>query len=268
MTDLFATISASEKRRNLMIYLRKGPKNWGAIKEQLGVTSAGMIPQIKILEDARLITRSGNIYSLTTLGLVLATHIDKLTKTTDFFGRDLAFWDDHNLDVIPSDLLNEISDIGKYDLLIVPEAAIFDINPFLENLRDSKTVTGILHHCHPSLPPFFSALAKNGVKSSLVFTPSVYSLLKERFPWFLEEYLPLPRAEAYVLKHDLKLSCAISDTYFSLSLFFRTGAFDTARDITSRDPCAIKWGERLVAHYREQSVKVESPGQAVPGNIK
>jgi|GEM_PF-5608324 len=133
------------------------------------------------------------------MGLALATHVDKLTKTTEFFERDLAFWHEHNLDVIPCDLINDISDIGEYTLLTVPEADLFDSNPFLNNLKNSKTVTGITHHCHPSFPRFFSALAENGVKSSLVFTPAVYSIIRERYPEFLEEYLPRPNAELSVL---------------------------------------------------------------------
>ncbi|MDD1704516.1 MAG: hypothetical protein LUP97_04715 [Methanoregula sp.] len=61
--------------------------------------------------------------------------------------------------------MNYISDIGKYTLLTLPEADLFDINPFLNNLKNPKTVTGIAHHCHPSFPRLFAALAENGVKS-------------------------------------------------------------------------------------------------------
>lgn len=264
MTDLFATLSASDKRRNLLIFLRTGPKDWGAIKEQLDVTSAGMIPQIKILEDARLITRTGSVYSLTTMGYSLAIHLEKLTKTAQLFDKDPVFWDEHNLDVIPDDLIRDIADLGEYQLLTVPDADLFDINPFLDNLKSSKTVTGISHHCHPSFPRFFTALAEHGVKSSLVLTPAVYSIIRQRYPEFLEIYLPLPNAELYVLKRDLKLSCAISDSYFSMSLFFRTGAFDTTRDVVSRDSSAIRWGERLVEYYRQQSVRIDAIGQDLP----
>ena len=79
MTDLFATLSASDKPRNLMFPLKTGPKD-GCTIEELGVTSAGMIPQIRIREEAHLITRSGSIYSPTLMGFALAIHMDKLTN--------------------------------------------------------------------------------------------------------------------------------------------------------------------------------------------
>lgn len=258
MTDLLNVVSASDKRRNLMILLTTGPKGWDTIKSELSVTSAGMIPQIRILEDARLITRVGSVYILTIVGYTVAAHLTSLTRTIALFERDLEFWDDHDLNVIPDDLLRDIADLGNYQLLTVPDENLFDINPFLDNLRNSRIITGISHHCHPKFPQFFGALAENGVKSSLVFTPAVFSLLTTKYPEFLKTYLALPHAEMYVLKHDLKFSCAITDSYFSMSLFYRNGAFDTKHDIVSRDPSAIRWGERLVDYYRRNSEKIES----------
>ncbi|WML67368.1 MAG: hypothetical protein METHP_00887 [Methanoregula sp. SKADARSKE-2] len=86
MTDLFATLSASDKRRNLMILLKTGP-NDGCTIEELGVTSANMIPLIRIREEAHLITQSGSIYSLMLIGLALATRMDKLTRMAEFFEK-------------------------------------------------------------------------------------------------------------------------------------------------------------------------------------
>jgi predicted transcriptional regulator len=217
-----------------------------------------MIPQIRILEDSRLIARMGSVYLLTEVGYVLAAHLRSLSRTIDLFGRDLTFWAEHDLNVIPDELLRDIADLGNYQLLTVPDADLFDIDPFLDNLRNSRTVTGIAHHCHPKFPQFFGALAENGVELSLVFTPAVYALLTSKYPDLVNTYFDLPHVEIFVLKNDLKLSCAITDSYFSMSLFYRNGAFDTKHDVISRDVSALRWGERLVEHYRGNAEKIES----------
>ena len=42
MSDLLSIISASDKRRNLLILLRSGPKEWDEINRIFKVTSTGM----------------------------------------------------------------------------------------------------------------------------------------------------------------------------------------------------------------------------------
>ena len=59
MNELLNVISASDKRRNLLILLNSGPQEWDDIKRILNVTSTGMLPQVKILEEEHLIERDG-----------------------------------------------------------------------------------------------------------------------------------------------------------------------------------------------------------------
>ena len=68
MNDLLNVISASDKRRNLLILLSSGSREWDDIKRVLKVTSTGMLPQIKILEEEHLIERDGRTFSLTPMG--------------------------------------------------------------------------------------------------------------------------------------------------------------------------------------------------------
>jgi len=78
MNELLSIISASDKRRNLLILLNTGPREWDDIKRILNVTSTGMLPQIKILEEEHLIERDGRTFSLTPMGKVLAVQMEPL----------------------------------------------------------------------------------------------------------------------------------------------------------------------------------------------
>jgi predicted transcriptional regulator len=258
MSDLLNIISASDKRRNLLILLNKGPREWDEIKQTLHVTSTGMLPQVKILEDEHLIKREGRLFSLTPIGKVLATHMEPLMKTMEVFDRNLKFWGEHNLEVLPPEILNHIDEIGNYQIIENSDEEIFDINTFLKNISNSKVLKGISHTVHPRYPNFFLDLAKNGVESSLILTPGVFRVVREKYRDMLEEWLDCKTAHLYVPEHDIKFSFVVSDSYFSISLFYNSGVFDSKNDVVSFDPSARKWGERIFSYYQKQSKKIDS----------
>ena len=57
---------------------------------------------------------------------------------------------------------------------------------------------------------------------------------------------------------DIKFSFVVTDTYFSISLFYNSGVFDSKNDVVSFDPSARKWGDRIFSYYLKQSEKIES----------
>jgi predicted transcriptional regulator len=132
------------------------------------------------------------------------------------------------------------------------------INTFFKNISQAKTIKGISHTVHPQFPEFFLTLAKKGVKSSLIFTPGVFKIVKDKYPDLLEEWISRENTTLYVSKKDIKFSFAVTDSYFSISLFYNTGAFDSKNDLASYDPSALKWGERIFSYYLKQSEKIDS----------
>ncbi len=72
MSKLVSTITFSKKRENLLLFLIDGPKTLEDIRTSLNVTSSGMIPQIRKLEEQNLVRREGKKYLLTDTGTVIA----------------------------------------------------------------------------------------------------------------------------------------------------------------------------------------------------
>ena len=259
MSELLSIISASDKRRNLLILLNSGPREWDDIKRILNVTSTGMLPQIKILEDEKLIERDGRMFSLTPMGKVLAAHMEPLIRTMEIFDRNRKFWSEHNIDVLPFDILVDIRCLGNYFIIENSDEEIFDVSSFLKNISTAKTLKGLAHTVHPTWPAFFMNLAKKGVECSLVFTPGVLKIMHEKYPGWVGEYLGLGNTSIYVTKKDFKFSYTVTDSYFSISLFYNTGFFDSKNDVASNDPSAIQWGERIYDYLLEHAEKVENP---------
>lgn len=259
MNELLSIISASDKRRNLMMLLNKGPQEWDNIKRILRVTSTGMLPQIKILEEENLIKRNGRMFSLTPMGKVLATHMEPLMKTMEVFDRNRKFWSEHNIEVLPPDILADIRSLGNYYIIENSDEEIFDVSSFLKNISTAKTLKGLAHTVHPTWPAFFMNLARKGVVCSLIFTPGVLKIMDEKYAGWVREYLELGSTSIYVTKKDFKFSYTVTDSYFSISLFYTTGFFDSKNDVASNDPSAIEWGERIYDYLLKHSEKVERP---------
>jgi predicted transcriptional regulator len=257
MNELLSVISASDKRRNLLILLKAGPRDWDDIKRILNVTSTGMLPQIKILEEEHLIVREGRSFSLTPMGVVLAAYMEPLVRTLEVFDKDPKFWGEHNLGVLPDDLLHDIRDLGNYQIIENSDEEIFDINGFLNNISKAKRVKGISHTIHPRYPDFFLSFAKKGIPVSLILTPGVFKIIQEKFGNQLKTGLNCSSSEVYVSKKDIKFSYIVTDSYFSLSLFYNNGVFDSKHDVISYDPSARKFGDRIFEHFLKDCVKIK-----------
>ncbi len=259
MNGLLNIISASDKRRNLLILLNKGPREWDDIKRMLRVTSTGMLPQVKILEEEHLIARNGRTFCLTPMGKILTAHLEPLVRTMEVLDRNRKFWGERNIDVLPFEILLDIGDLGNYQIIENTDEEIYDVGTFLKNISAAKTVKGLAHTVHPAWPGFFMDLARNGTVSSLIFTPGVLRIMNEKYPGWVREYLGLGNASIYVTSKDFKFSFLVTEAFFSISFFYNNGCFDSKNDLVSTDPSAISWGERIYGFLLHSSEKVELP---------
>jgi len=176
----------------------------------------------------------------------------------EIFDRNRQFWGEHNLNVLPFEILTDIRDLGNYQILETADEEIFGISEFLNNIFKAKMIKGISHTVHPRFPDFFLNLAKKGVPMSLILTPGVFKIISEKYHDLLEQGLKYKTASVYVLEADTRFSYILTDSYFSLSLFYSNGVFDSKHDVISYDPSALAWGERIFEHFLKQAKKIES----------
>ncbi|MDY0245375.1 MAG: ArsR family transcriptional regulator, partial [Methanosarcina mazei] len=62
--SLLELIFLSEKRKNLLLFLKEGPKNIEEIKTNLDTSAVAILPQIKKLRDDSLVFRTEDSYFL------------------------------------------------------------------------------------------------------------------------------------------------------------------------------------------------------------
>lgn len=258
MTKLLETITFSKKRENLLILLKDGPKTLDSIRTSLKVTSSGIIPQIRKMEGQNLVQQEGRSYVLTDIGTLIAEVFYPLIKTIDIMEKHKKFWMNHDLKAIPKHLLNRIYELGNCCLIESDISEMYEPHKqFMDALSKSKKIMGISPVFHHSYPPFFLQLAESGVEISLILTRKVFDKTKNEYADSLQKFLDLQTTELYVSDEDIRLASGVTDCFFSISLFFKNGGYDSQRDLISYDHSAIKWGEELFHHFLMSSNKIK-----------
>lgn len=256
MTDLLKTISSSDKRKKILLLLQNGPKTLRDFRNTFGFTSTGMLPQIRILEEQYLVKRVNNNYILTDIGHIVAKHLESLVKTIEVIEQHKEFWWEHDIGSIPIHLRMRINEL--YDTQII-ESSIEEIfephKEFLDNVINSKKVMGISPIFHRIYPEFFLQLAERGTEVSLILTRKVFEKVKKEYHDILERGLTTNNLSIYISNEDIKLACISTDVFFSISLFFRNGVFDSKKDFISFDVSSLSWGEELFNYFKGRSLK-------------
>lgn len=261
MSDLLSVVTTSEKRKSLLILLQDGPLMWDEIKTKLNVTASGMLPQIKILENEGLIFREGRQYYLTDIGRIIVYHLKPFDATLGVIEQQKKFWQDHDCEALPLPLLMRIGEIKNPQILEAGVEESFEPhNQFLEMILRSNSVAGISPIVHPIYPRFFLALAKEGRPVRLILTKKAYGKIKKEFSDMLVEGLKYKNASLWIYEEELRFAFIVTDLYFSMGMFMKSGVFDSTKDIVSDAPSAIQFGEDIFSYYREKSRPVNPDG--------
>lgn len=256
--NLLDIITSSDKRKRLLLLLNDAPKTMGEIKEILQVTSTGMLPQIRMLEERNLVKQDSDYYCLTELGCVVAAHLDALVTTLETIEKEEVFWKEHDLSAIPAPLLMKINELGDIKITENSVEQLYEPHKvFLDNVMRCKKISGISPIVHPSYPEMFLQLARNGIQVSLILTKNAFAVVKKEYIEPLSEFLSFDNASLYVLQENIKLSCIVTDTYFSISLFYNNGVFDSRNDLVGADTSTLLWGDELFNYYRERAEKIK-----------
>jgi predicted transcriptional regulator len=256
-TKLLDILTFSEKRENFLILLREGPKSLEEIRSSLNVTSSGMIPQIRKLEERNLVQRVGKNYELTDIGVIVTNAFFPLVKTAEFIEKHENFLNGHNIKAIPVHLLTRIFEFADSRLT---ESKISELykphKEFMKYLPDSRKFLGIAPVFHHSYPPLFLKLAESGREVSIILTREVFEKVKKEYEVELSKFIELEKGQLFISDEIIRLASAVTDNFMSLSLFFKNGGYDSQRELVSSDKTAIKWGEELFYHFIAHSKKV------------
>ena len=256
--QLLELIFLSEKRKNLLLFLKGGPKTIENIRAALGVSSVAILPQIKKLRERNLVLKEGDIYRLSPLGRSIAGRMDDMVGVLGVFGNNYDYWSKHAIECIPLHLLKRIDELGECTFSEPPDRThLFEPHrEFVEHISRSSCLWGTASIFHPLYPTLFLNFAKSGMKASILVTDSVFERVREEYNTELRAFLNMETSHFYVCRENLELSHVVTDRFLSLTLPFHDGTFDHKEDVMCFRPPALKWGKELFDYYRDRSEEI------------
>ena len=255
--QLIDTIFFSDKRKNLLLLLKNGPKTIEEIKTELEVSSSPIMAQIRILLKDGLLVQKDDVYELSVKGKLIVPKMEPLLSTFQVFDENHDYWARQDLRTLPSHLLDRIGELGHCKELVPERTHIFDYPPeIMDPLYRSKAVMEISSFFRPGYPSLYLDLAKKGIKVSLILERSIYSKLVADYREEVEEFLNMENTCLYACDSKIELaSSIITDRFISLSMISKDGRYYN-HEMVSFEKSALSWGQELFDYYKEMSEKI------------
>ncbi|AGB01618.1 helix-turn-helix transcriptional regulator [Methanoregula formicica] len=259
MSDLLAVTTSSEKRKRLLLFLAAGPRTWDEIKDTLHVTATGILPQIKILEDQKLLCREGRQFYLTETGQLIVRFLGPFDGALAVLGQQRKFWEDHNIHALPEEFLLRIGELEKIQIIeCCVEDSFEPHTEFIASLQQASRIKGISPIVHPRYPNLFLNLAKENKSISLILTKSAFEKIKREYYNMLMEGLGYANASLFIYPDDIHFAYIVTDYCFSISFFLNNGLFDSKQDLISTSKSALRFGEDLFTFYQNRSERLNA----------
>ncbi|MCQ1535892.1 winged helix-turn-helix domain-containing protein [Methanosarcina sp. KYL-1] len=255
-SELMDLVFLSEKRKNLLLFLKSGPKSMDEIRDTLQASSTSILPQIKKLKEQNLVVQQDKTYELSSIGKVLVEKMQPLVNTMELFEDNFEYWAERDLQGIPPFLRRRIGELGKCKLIKPDLNRMFEFDPeFMENLFSSEHVLEILAYFHPDLTTICRELTKTRVEISLIMADSVLQRCIEDHREDLRNLLGLEYVKIFRYSGDLRIAdLTVTDKFLMISLFPRDRNFDR-ESLISYDPSALKWGTDLFSYLLQNSTE-------------
>lgn len=244
----------SEKRKNLLLFLREGPMSMEEILDSLEVTRHAMLPQIKILVENDLVIKERDQCRLSQIGEIVVEDMVPLMGTLEVLENSYDYWKNHDLSPIPSHLLKRIRELG-YCKIIEPDLNdMFELNKdLIEQSLGSEFVMGATAFLHPAFPYFLLDLVKKNIDVSIIMSEAALEKHKVDYSKELEFFLENNNAKLFVYPENMNLaSLFITDKFLMMCLFDRNGKYDR-KDLVFCNAEAQHWGRELFEYYLSRS---------------
>ena len=280
-SSLLDAIFLSEKRKNLLLLLKEeGPKSSEEIKNSFDFPWKSMIPQIKKLVDLGLVIQTDGMYSLSEMGVVIATNMQFLLNTLKIYEENRDFWSEHDLSSIPFHLLTRIGELGQCKILKPDISHIFKVQEdIVKCMLASSRIMVFVSAIHPAYHLVCLEFIEKKIDITIILTESVFesiqaeclpksdtvfsdsSVLKLDLSEYKKEvqlFLNCENSDFFVSDGEKKpMMLIVTDNIFALSLLDKHSRVDRYY-IVSFEPGALKWGEELFAYYKKNSRQIFS----------
>ncbi len=261
--SLLDLVFRSEKRKNILLFLKEEPRSIEEIKVFLSLPAISVLPHLKQLKEGKLVVRiirpedKACKYGLTPVGQAIVENMEALLDTLETLENNYDYWTLRNLKGIPPFLRGRIGEL-KYSRLIKPDLNhMFELNPeYVEKLLQSKSVLNCTSFFHPSFTQLSLELAKKGTDICFMLTGPVFERFNADFREEMSSLLGFENVRIFVFPEDSGIAgLTVTDSFFLIALFPESEFFDNECLLCS-EPEAMEWGKELFFYLQKQAAEV------------
>ena len=255
--DISDLVFLSEKRKNVLLLLLKGPKDMEEIKKALDMSYVAIQPQIKKLRDNNLVVQDKCKFRLSSVGVLVAKKVSDSVDTFHVLEKNFKYWITRDLSSIPPHILDRIGELGDCDVIEPDMNHVLEPSKVLtDNIVKSKHVAAFFSYFSPIIPNTYFETANKGTQISIIMTSLVFKRILTDFHSELKHFLSLENTNLSVYDGNIALTCTITDWLFGLVLLDEDGVF-THRTLVTLNPQGLEWGKDLFLHYKGLSRQIK-----------
>lgn len=248
--SIFDILFASEKRKNVMLLLKDGPREMSFLLDSLDTSRQALLPQMKILKERDLVYQSNDAYGLTNTGRLIANEMEPFIDTIETLDINSHYFAQHNVDGIPEHLLKRINEIRGFTLVEPDHVNSIELNTdHLEDCLRSKAVYFVYTFMHPGAKSVLDRLVAKGIQVSIIFSKELAQKIIHEMYDACKSSLELENVNMYIYEREPEISSVtVSDNGFQLRLFLKNSEFSN-KQILCYSPEGRQWAKELYDHY-------------------
>ncbi|AYK14210.1 MAG: winged helix-turn-helix domain-containing protein [Methanosarcina flavescens] len=256
--ELLELIFLSNRRKQLLLFLKDGPKNMDEIKGALDVTSTAILPQIKKLKEKSLVVQEEKSYRLSLIGKVLVEKMQPLVNIVDVFEDNFDYWAERDLQGIPPAFRKRLGELKKSKLIQPDLDRMFELDPeIVENISKSTRILECIAYFDPSLISICQELAKDGVEFSFLMSEPVFQRYSVDYLEDFRSMLSLENTKFFLYSGELRIAnLTVTDRFVMISLFPKNQKHFDRESLISYDPSALKFGDELFDELLRNSTRI------------
>lgn len=256
--ELLELIFLSNRRKQLLLFLKDGPKNMDEIKGALDVTSTAILPQIKKLKEKSLVVQEEKSYRLSLIGKVLVEKMQPLVNIVDVFEDNFDYWAERDLQGIPPAFRKRLGELKKSKLIQPDLDRMFELDPeIVENISKSTRILECIAYFDSSLISICQELAKDGVEFSFLMSEPVFQRYSVDYLEDFRSMLALENTKFFLYSGELRIAnLTVTDRFVMISLFPKNQKHFDRESLISYDPSALKFGDELFDELLRNSTRI------------
>ncbi|WP_321418371.1 winged helix-turn-helix domain-containing protein [uncultured Methanomethylovorans sp.] len=261
---LIEVLFASDKRRKVLLLLRKEPKEMETLFTSLEITRRELVPQMKILKAHHLVSHYKDTYELTTIGKLIVDEMVPLLDKVEVLDTDIDYWGTRKLDFIPPHLFKRILELKDCQIVNPYTQSIYAQPPELYGAYDLSQVASkrgkiffaVTTFFYPNFAEVFAEMIHGQVKINIIVTPDVVARIQNQDR---ADYVEIVKNELFNLfvypkKIDF-VSFGFNEYCLLMRLLDNKGKYDYKYMLSSNQG-ALEWGKELFEYYLKDSVPV------------